>query len=124
MTNYFLKTTPKLILKKIKDRTSVNPKDTQWIEAFVGTYKNPDLGIFTIKKSAEGFEIVTERWTSTLGSYQDVKGDTLLVKVSPPLTGLTLQIQKEPIKKLILDAAQIKYEFTPCPDATTAVHSK
>lgn len=101
-------------MKKLHERVSIKPKDTQWIAAFVGTYSNPDLGTVTIKRHGKQFVFVTDRWQSNIGSAQDASGNKLISLVSAPWAQLKLefQVSTEP-KKLLLDAAQIKYEFLP-----------
>lgn len=97
---------------KIAQHISVNPKDTKWIADYIGTYHNPDLGTIQIKKTPHGLECVTQAWKSAIGSFQEIEGKKLIALISPPLAAsFNLQVQLKPEKKLILDAAQVKYEF-------------
>lgn len=97
-----------------KERISLKPKDTQWINEFVGEYKNHDLGLITIQKMGRKFEFVTSRWTSEIASYQEKNGDKLLSLISAPWQGgFKFQVWHAPEKKLIFDAGQVKYEFVP-----------
>lgn len=101
-------------------RVSMDPAETAWVTEYIGTYHNADLGDARITSSDKGFEIdINNRAHSILGSRKDVDGTLLLVLIDAPFIGIRMQVQKEPVKKLILDAGQMKYEFiqTPMPFA-------
>ena len=86
----------------------------KWINEYVGEYKNPDLGIITIKKIGNAFECSTPVWKSEIGSYQEEQGTKLLSLISAPWQGsFKLQAQSAPEKKLLLNVGQMKYEFVP-----------
>ncbi|MCX6112009.1 MAG: serine hydrolase [Proteobacteria bacterium] len=93
-------------------RISLQGPEISWINSFVGNYKSTSLGKASIRRTKNGYEFVSARWTSQLGSYKDQGGDKLLVLTSAPWGGMfKLQAQKKPVKKLILDFGQMKYEF-------------
>lgn len=95
------------------DCISTQPADTEWIKEFLGSYYNKDLGIFTINQSNQNFELnMNNQMLSLLGSQQQIDGSLVITIITPPLMGLEFQVQKDPIKKLICDCEQIKYEFT------------
>ena len=96
-----------------KRRKRISLKDTQWIDAYVGTYLNKDLGKVSIKKDKYGYTFQTARWESAIGSAKEQTGEKLLALVGLPWSGgFELRVQKEPTKKLFLNDAQIEYEFT------------
>jgi len=103
--------TYKDMVMKTRERVSTKKTDTQWISDYIGRFKNSDLGGIEIKKTSHGFEIANPRWTSKLGSAKEQTGEKLLSLTSAPWSGaVELRVQREP-KKLILDDAQVKYEF-------------
>jgi len=101
------------VLAKLHARVSTKPKDTRWLASYVGHYENADLGPVTVKKSAKGYQLITPRWTSELGSATEQSGDKLLFPVSAPWSSsdeFVLRVQKQ-AKQLILNDAQVKYVF-------------
>lgn len=101
------------ILAKLHARVSIKPKDTHWLADYVGHYENTDLGPVTVKKSAKGYQLITPRWASELGSATEQSGDKLLFPVSAPWSSsdeFVLRVQKQP-KQLILNDVQVKYVF-------------
>jgi CubicO group peptidase (beta-lactamase class C family) len=95
------------------ERISIKPKETRWLADYVGRYENTDLGSLTIKKSANGYQLISPRWTSNIGSVKEQNGDKLLSLVSAPWSGsdeFALRVQEQP-RQLILEDAQIKYVF-------------
>lgn len=107
----FSKSMYKQMGDKVRERVSL--KDTKWIDAYVGTYLNKDLGSVSIKKDNNGYTFQTKRWQSAIGSAKEQTGEKLLALVGAPWSGgFELRVQKEPTKKLFLDDEQVKYEFT------------
>lgn len=97
-------------------RVSIDPVDTVWIAEYIGTYHNADLGDARITKTDKGFEIdINNQVHSMLGSKKEADDTLLLALVDVPFVGVPMQVQKEPGKKLILDAGQMKYEFVQTP---------
>jgi len=98
--------------KKIREQVSINSKSTQWIGNYVGKYENADLGPVEISLQKTGkFLFSTPRWKSEIGSKKESTGEKLLSLTSVPWSGGTeLRVVPKP-KKLILDDAQVKYEF-------------
>lgn len=97
---------------KQKERVSIKPADLAWIADYVGRYESKDLGPVEIKSEAGGrFLLRTPRWQSELGSEKEPGGEKLLALTSPPWWMGELRVVKSPVRKLILDDAQVKYEF-------------
>ncbi len=85
---------------------------TAWIQEYVGSYYNKDLGTFTILKSNKGFELQMNNQTKALlGSKKQSDGSLLLSLISGPHIGHDIQVQKEPVKKISFNFGNIEYEF-------------
>jgi hypothetical protein len=57
------------------------------------------------------FEFVTPHWRSDIGLSKEQTGEKLLGLLSPPWRFAQLRVKKVPVRKLILDDAQLSYEF-------------
>jgi len=94
-------------------RVSIKPKATRWLAEYVGRYENADLGPVTIKRSANGYQLITPIWTSDIGSIKEQNGEKLLSLISAPwgpFDDYQFRVQKQP-KQLILNDTQVKYVF-------------
>jgi len=99
---------------KARERTSVKSADVKWVADYIGEYENKDLGKISITKDGSGYKLKTNRWESKIGSAKEQSGERLVSLVTVPWSGgFELRVQKDPMKKLILDDEQVKYEFTP-----------
>jgi len=97
---------------KQQERVSLKAADLSWIRDYVGKYENKDLGPAQVVEEHDGhFKFTTPRWSSEIGSAKDANGDKLIALTSAPWWLGELRVQKTPTRKLILDDAQVKYEF-------------
>jgi CubicO group peptidase (beta-lactamase class C family) len=99
------------IQEKYKLRVSIDPADCAWIGDYVGHYYNEDLGPVEVVEKNGKFEFVTPHWRSDIGSSKEQTGEKLLGLLSPPWWFAQLRVKKAPVRKLILDDAQLSYEF-------------
>lgn len=108
----FFKKTYREMKEKVRERVTTHSKETKWISDYLGTYENPDLGKVEITRTTKGLTFSTDRWASAIGSAKEQSGEKLIALTSAPWIGTAeIRVQKEP-KKLILDDAQVTYEFT------------
>jgi len=99
----------------LKERVFLNAADLTWIGDYVGHYDNQDLGSVEIIEKDGKFEFVTPRWRSEIGSVKEQTGEHLIGLLSPPWWLAELRVKKAPVRKLILDDAQVNYEFVEKP---------
>jgi CubicO group peptidase (beta-lactamase class C family) len=97
---------------KMQERVSLKPGELAWIGDYVGRYESKELGPLEVTSSGPGhFQLKTPRWVSELASEKEPTGEKLLALTSAPWWLGELRVQKSPVRKLILDDAQVKYEF-------------
>lgn len=112
-TLQFSKNIAKQMGEKAKERVSLKKDASLWIEDFIGTYHNKDLGQVKIIKDKATFKFVTDRWTSELATAKEKDGERLLSLISAPWSGgAELRVSKDKVRKLIMDDEQNNYEFT------------
>jgi len=101
--------------EKLKERVSVEPAQVAWIGDYVGHYDNKDLGTVEILKKDGKFQFVAPHWSSEIGSAKEQTGEKLIALLSPPWWLTEFRVKKTPVRTLILDDAQVKYEYVENP---------
>lgn len=98
--------------ERVRERVSVKKVDNQWINDYVGSYQNKDLGKVKIVKEKSAYKFVTDRWSSDIATAKEKDGEKLLSLTSAPWSGgAELRVVNEKGRKLIMDDEQMKYEF-------------
>jgi len=86
--------------------------DRAWLDRFVGTYKNPELGTITIRIEGKQAVLDAGEWKSAIGRKREEDGAVKLALTSPPRSWIELLPKEESGKvTLTLDVPQQKYVF-------------
>lgn len=89
----------------------LNP-DSTWLNSYSGIYEHPTLGQMTLKEVAQGVELSTSTWKSSLGQRKQNDGTLQLITVDVPFAGLEfLPEQHGNIMQLVLELGQHTYVF-------------
>jgi CubicO group peptidase (beta-lactamase class C family) len=105
--------------KELKNIT-IDP-ELDWLKGFVGTYKNPNLGLIAIRVDGKVGTLDAGEWKSAFGKKREEDGTVKLILLDPPLAGLEfLPGVKDGQKSLTLDTPQHKYAFELQPQPTSA----
>lgn len=103
-------------LATTRQRVKTDPASIAWIADFTGHYVSQELGSATISKSADGFRVEFESWSSDLGIEQEPDNSRQIVLTTAPLIGVKLQLTGDP-NTLVLDGGQTRYQFVRSPGA-------